>query len=492
MPRRKKSVTVTLFISGVLIFLSCAMLCFATTNGVEEMVNAFRRETKSEAVGVVTYDHGTVEYYGEKNGLFQIGSMTKSFTGLAVQKLINEGALKESDRVSDILTGFEAYYQGVNVEITVGQLMRQTSGYTNSEKAYPSAKTGQTLASWVESISGKSLQSAPGEQYAYSNVNFNLLGAIIEEVSGMSYREYMESEILSPLGLEHTYVGEPGDKNMAQTSKETATSKEVASEEEILQGSRLFFRHAIPYHVPVREGAIPAGYFYSNLEDMGRWMEIWLGTADVPGEYQEVIREIKAELREEGAYYGGWECFKDGVIGHSGGTANYSSRIAFSEGDGVGTCVLTNLNVAASTDSLCNGILELLKGGEAGKIVSDVWTVFDMIFTVLCIFAGLAIPVCIRCRKRGMIISFGGSCFVLMISMGVIFPLIFGAGLFAILFTWASLSVAVFFGMLLMIVLITAVRCLFWKKRMVGEKNENSKETGDGGAAHGDRGISGI
>lgn len=451
MPGRKKFVTITLFVSGVLIFLSCAMLCIATTNGVEEMVNAFRRETKSEAVGVVTYDHGTVEYYGKKNGLFQIGSMTKSFTGLAVQKLINEGALKESDRVSDVLTGFEAYYQGDNMEITVGQLMRQTSGYTNSEKAYPSAKTGQTLASWVESISGKSLQSAPGEQYAYSNVNFNLLGAIIEEVSGMSYREYMESEILMPLGLEHTYVGEPHNTS-------------------IVQGSRLFFRHVIPYQVPVKEGAIPAGYFYSNLKDMGRWMEIWLGTADIPEEYQELIQEVRAELREEGAYYGGWECFGDGVIGHSGGTANYSSRIAFSEGDGVGTCVLTNLNVAASTDSLCNGILELLKGGETGRIASDVWTIFDRIFTVLCILAGLAIPVCIRCRKRGMIIAVGGSCFVLMISMGVTFPLIFGAGLFAILFTWAPLSVATFFGMLLMIALITVVRGLFWKKRRIGDK----------------------
>ena len=55
-----------------------------------------------------------------------------------------------------------------------------------------------TLSEWVEQISGSELQARPGEQYSYSNVNYNLLGAIIEQVSGISFKEYMKQEILTP------------------------------------------------------------------------------------------------------------------------------------------------------------------------------------------------------------------------------------------------------------------------------------------------------
>lgn len=77
-------------------------------------------------------------------------------------------------------------------------MLSQTSGFTNSERNYPSAKEKMTLSEWVEQISGSELQARPGEQYSYLNVNYNLLGAIIEQVSGISFKEYMKQEILTP------------------------------------------------------------------------------------------------------------------------------------------------------------------------------------------------------------------------------------------------------------------------------------------------------
>ncbi|MBR4731157.1 MAG: beta-lactamase family protein [Lachnospiraceae bacterium] len=478
MTRSKTFLRLMAFVIGLLIVMICPLSSLGTRNGLEEMVSEFRRETKCPAVSVVTYDHGTVEYCGDEKDLFQIGSMTKAFTGLAVQKLIHEGTLKESDKVSDILTGFVAYYQGAKVEITVGQLMRQTSGYTNSEKAYPSAKAGQTLSAWAESISGKNLQSAPGEKYAYSNVNYNLLGAMMEKVTGRSYQDYLEQEILTPLGLTNTYVGEPEGMDVGGKSLDAGNT--------VMEGSRLFFRQAIPYHVAVRKGAIPAGYFYSNVADMGRWMEIWMGIAEVPEEYQELVREVKSELKEKGDYYGGWECFGDGVTGHSGGTPNYSSRIVFSEKDGVGVCVLTNLNVAASVDSLCNGLLEMLRGGKKGAIASDVWTIFDQVFSALCVAGVFVLLVCIRSKKRGMLMAVGGGMLVLTIVMVITFPLIFGAGLLNILLIWAPLSMATFFGVTLLCVIMAGIK--IW----MGRRYEDHKKTSEGSAAYGDRGVSGI
>lgn len=142
-----------------------------------------------------------------------------------------------------------------------------------------------TLSEWVEQISGSELRYRPGEQYSYSNVNYNLLGAIIEKVSSISYREYMEQEILIPLGLNHTYVGFPED------------------EENIVKGTRLGYWKAYHFDMAVREGAISAGYFYSNINDMCRWIEIWLGQADIPAVYKELIEETGNYLNQDHEYY---------------------------------------------------------------------------------------------------------------------------------------------------------------------------------------------
>ena len=142
---------------------------------------------------------------------------------------------------------------------------------------------------------------------------------------------------------------------------------------------------------------------------MAKWIEILIGTADIPEEYKELISTVKTRLSGVGDYYSGWELFENGVIGHSGGTPNFSSRIVFSDEEKIGVCVLTNLNVAASTDGLCNGIYELAAGDRTGdpaaggrtgnpaaggeavdsadgrdalNFPTDVWTVFDIIFSV--------------------------------------------------------------------------------------------------------------
>ena len=101
----------------------------------------------------------------------------------------------------------------------------------------------------------------PGTEYAYSNVNYNLLGLIIEKVTGKAYKDYMKETVLDPMGLESVSVG------MTQSGS-------------IIEGSRLGFRTSYEYKVPVREASIPAGYFYSNTEGIGIWMKAWSEATD--------------------------------------------------------------------------------------------------------------------------------------------------------------------------------------------------------------------
>ena len=416
--------------------------------GIEGMVAEFSSKTRCNEVSVVVYDHGDISYYGDNQGLYQIGSMTKSFTGLAVQKLISEGVLSADDKVSELLPGFKAYYDSEEAEITVDDLLKQRSGFTNSENDYPSATEDMSLQDWAEFISGKELKSKPGTEYAYSNVNYNLLGVIIENVTGISYREYMEENILVPYGLDSTYAGVPGDS------------------ERIVEGSRLGFRNVFEYKVPVREGSIPAGYFYSDAEDIGIWLKAWIENSDAD------MDAVIGELKSEGDCYAGWERFEDDVIGHSGGTPNYSSRMVFSRSRGIGVCVLTNLNVAATTDSLCNSVFAEVSGMRSEGLICDVWTVFDIIFTSVSVLGALVLVVALCIKKKGLLIFLGSLFLIAEVLILILFPLIFGAGIKDIALIWAPWSFLA--GILIMAadVLIIGI------KLIVVKVNEGRAKTG--------------
>lgn len=424
-----------------------------TADTVNDLILEFKDKTCCDSVSVVVYEKGKASFYGDKDSLYQIGSMTKAFTGLAVEKMMIEGLLSKDDTVSDLIPGFEAFYDGKKADITVDDLMRQRSGFTNSEKDFPSATEDMTLSEWVCSMRGKSLKSMPGSEYAYSNANYNILGAIIERVSGRTYFEYMENEILKPLGLNDTYVGLPSEDC------------------NVIEGERLLYRNTFEYRIPVKNASIPAGYFYSDAKDMRRWIDIWTCGADVSPELQAAVDNIKHRLSDNGDYYSGWERFGD-VTGHSGGTPNYSSRIVYSDKDDIGVCVLTNLNVSASTDSLCNGIIDIVKGRDGGRISNDVWTVFDIVFssvTLVCIILFAAV---FWIRKKHILIFTAIVLALLLFTMIILFPVIFSAPLREILFIWAPASLA---GGMIMICADIIHICI---RLFLRKNNADSNKTG--------------
>lgn len=452
--KKRKFISV-LIVSIVLIF-GCIQNSFAMSldtpesNGIETLIQDFKNDTSCEDVSVVVYDKGDVTYYGDGEALYQIGSMTKTFTGLAMQKLITEGRVDKDKVISSYIPGFEAYYDGELADITVRNLLEQKSGFTNSEKDYPSAEEGVTLSEWAAGLSGCTLSCKPGTEYAYSNTNYNLLGVIIEEVSGKSYKDYMQQEILIPLGLANTFVGTP-------------------KEGKIVEGTRLGYRHVFNYPMTVKEACIPAGYFYSNTEDMGRWIAIWTddGAEDsvVPEDLREPLAKVKDALKNEGDYYSGWELFADGVIGHSGGTPQYSSRIVFDETKNIGVCVLCNLNVAATTDSLCNNTYDILAGKGSGELATDIWTIFDKIFISVTIVGGILLIVLLALKKRAVILILGAFLLLLLVLVLILFPIIFGAGMKEILFVWPPLSLT---GGLLILMIDTFVAII---KLLIRKKN---------------------
>ncbi len=132
----------------------------------------------------------------EPTTLFEIGSIGKTFTAIAVVQLAEEGRLDLDAPVVDVLPWLEIPVVGR--PITIHDLLSHTAGITAGIDGTPEA------AFQVWSLRGRRPGSAPGVRFHYSNVGYKALGLVIEAVEGRSYPEVVRSRILEPLGMTAT------------------------------------------------------------------------------------------------------------------------------------------------------------------------------------------------------------------------------------------------------------------------------------------------
>ncbi len=134
-------------------------------------------------------------------------SMTKTFTAAAILQLVDEGKISLDDPVSNYLE-----YNPFGKELTIRHLLSQTSGIPNPIplKWVHLAEGSGDFHEKTELLrilaDNPSLEFKPGKKYSYSNLSYWLLGMIIERVSGVTYREYMQKNIFQRLGLTSTEI----------------------------------------------------------------------------------------------------------------------------------------------------------------------------------------------------------------------------------------------------------------------------------------------
>ncbi|MEF2965789.1 serine hydrolase domain-containing protein [Paenibacillus sp. M1] len=140
---------------------------------------------------------------------YQVGSISKSVTAWGIMKLVEQGELDLDKPVSQYLTRWKLPETAFKREITIRQLLSHTSGI--AEQNYSGYKEFEDLPTLEQSLSGEAphvqpikMVAEPGTEYIYSGAGFTLLQLIIEEVSGTSFSQFMQGEILSPLGMNHS------------------------------------------------------------------------------------------------------------------------------------------------------------------------------------------------------------------------------------------------------------------------------------------------
>ncbi len=273
---------------------------------------------------------------------FVLGSTTKSFTALAVMQLVEAGKIQLDAPVQCYLPWFRVADPVASAQITVRHLLNQTSGLP--------MLAGMTLLADLDSspdaaerqahsLSRLKLAHPVGAVFEYSNLNYNLLGLIIEATSGESYPDYIQNHIFKPLDMSHSY-----------------TSQAEASKNSLAMGHRYWFTLAIPApNFKMPRGSLPSGQLISSAEDMAHYLIAYLnggryGDRQIlsPKGIDEMHRgavEINAMGNSVGKYGMGWFLNDIGgckTIWHGGNVPDFSSYMAILPEQKKGVVLLVN------------------------------------------------------------------------------------------------------------------------------------------------------
>lgn len=314
--------------------------------------------------------------------LFELGSNSKAFTGLAVLKLEQDGLINLNDPVQKYIPWFHMHYKGTykgehinsDVTITLAQLLHHTSGIPfKSISDIPVSDNDKSLEETVRTQIGKSLENYPGETYLYATINYDILGLVIQNVSHMSYEDYIKKNIMTPLELNHTY-----------------SSRNETVQNELSKGYKLSFLRAREYAAPIYRGNTPAGYIITDSNDLGKWMKYQLHMENCNSAFEQIIEKSHQPDRSvspgaDGSSYAyGWSIFQsgEGLITHKGSNPNFSSYIVLDKEENIGIGVMSNLN-SSYTDTMAYGIHDILIGNEPVDETNDLYSSLDNAASVI-------------------------------------------------------------------------------------------------------------
>lgn len=246
---------------------------------IEDFVH--RQQIPGFAIGVIqddrlVYAHG----FGVKNlvhnhdpvtprSLFHMASITKTFVATSIMQLVEAGRINLDTPVVQYLPYFRVADDRYQT-ITVRQMVTHTSGMPDvgdNEWDKPQYDDG-ALERYVRSLSNQKLIFAPGTDFRYSNMAFEVLGDLIAKVSGESFDDYVQHHILTPLKM----------RDSTLLIKKTDPKLMTWGHERDKDG------HVFPSKVyPYNRMHSPSSDLHSNIEDMARWALANLNHGELDG-----------------------------------------------------------------------------------------------------------------------------------------------------------------------------------------------------------------
>jgi len=337
--------------------LFASVLSSASVSSADEVDDYVQAEMKKQHIpglSLAVVKNGTLEKsagYGLANiewnvpvradTIFQIQSVTKTFTASAVMILVEEGKLGVDDKITKFLSDVPQSWEG----ITVRHLLTHTSGIRDFINE-PTVDMRKDLKpeDVIESLRDKPLNFQPGEKYAYSNTGYHLLGMIIRKVTGKTWDEFVRERILGPLQMNDTRV---------ISFSEIITNRASGYGWE---GGRIQNGHFI---APTILGYAGGG-FRSTVLDLAKWDAALYGEKILkPASLEQMWTPAGLNNGSKSSYGFGWGInVHQGhrLISHTGSHATgFKSILARFVDDKLTVIVLTNQR-AANQNAIANGV----------------------------------------------------------------------------------------------------------------------------------------
>ncbi len=287
----------------------------------------------SAAYGEANKDFGVPNTVDTK---FNLGSMNKMVTSIAVMQLVEAGKVSLEDTLGKFMPA-GSMHSDVLAKVRVKHLLTHTSGlgsYFSPRWDSLSRAMFRSVDDWMPLVKDETLRFEPGTRWAYSNTGMLLLGQVIESASGKDYFDYVRERIFRPAGMTGTdsYELDRVTKNLAVGYEREVTPEGVQ------------YRNNIFQHV-IRGG--PAGGGYSTVGDLTRFAVALQEGRLVSREGVRLLTTPKPEL--QAANYGFGFMIQEGglIVGHGGGFPGINGQLDIYLIDGYTVAVLANYGGAA-------------------------------------------------------------------------------------------------------------------------------------------------
>lgn len=299
----------------------------------------------------------------DKNTIFRIGSISKSFAGFLMLQLQQDGMLNINDPVEKylpeikFLVDYDKY-----PPITIKQLATHTSGLDRESRSRDENVRFGKIDEWennlVKAISETSFRSKPNERFGYSNIGFAILGLTLSKVADKPYIELIQEKIFTPLEMNTTYfeVPENQQQNLAKGMAGGPTA-ELDYERPKNEQKQVGYR-------------IPNGGIYSTPSDMAKFMKACMGYSNLLNENNITLLQTTQtpSTRLRSNYSFGFDLYSDqgiNTVGHAGSNAGYTAHFEYEKDSEYGVILMRNYNFGnTNLDLRSNSLLRKLSAVE--------------------------------------------------------------------------------------------------------------------------------
>lgn len=324
-----------------------------------EFVQQKQAESHVPGVSVGLFHNGTVNAQGfgitnvdhplpvTDTTLFQIGSITKTFTGTLIMRLVEQGKVELDAPIRTYVPDFRVADEDVSARATVRHLMTHMGGW-DGDLFLDTGVGDDALAKYVAAMAEQA-QVAPLESHwSYNNSGFALLGHLIETVTGKRYAEVLKDELLEPLGLNDSFL----DAADVMTMRYVVGHSVSGEKAEVLR----------PWHLPRTVG--PMGGLITHVHDLLRYARYHMGETSLATKPIISATSIHAMQEQQVTVFGneGWgltwaleQIAGVQAVSHTGGTNGQITRLVLVPARSFAIAVFTNAG----------------QGGALGKAVAD-------------------------------------------------------------------------------------------------------------------------